>query len=654
MLRSILLISACAISTSVFAQAVEPAKAFGAREAVQQISLSPDGTKLGYIAPTKGQGNALFTVDISAGGQPRRVVVASGDPERLNRCNWVSNARLVCTIYAVRRDGKTVYALTRLIAVNADATDLKLVSTRQSDDAVGFAFSGGQVVDWLPSEDGAVLMARNYIPEARVGSLIEKKENGLGVDRIDTSSLAAKRVVKPIGDANQFITDGLGNVRIMGRTEVLSSGYNSTTQKYYYRPVGRDNWELLSNVDLVSGQGFDPYAVDPVENVAFGFQSKDGRQALYKRSLDAAQTDTLVFARPDVDVDGLLRLGRKQRIVGVTFATDRRQAEYFDPALSKLRTALGKALPDAPLINFQGASADETKLLIWAGGDVNPGQYYLFDRTSKKLSPLLPKRPELSDYKLAAVKSISVRASDGTMVPSYLTLPPGSTGKNLPTIVMPHGGPGSRDEWGFDWLAQFYANRGYAVLQPNFRGSTGYGDKWFQNNGFQSWKIAIGDVTDAGRWLVAQGIADPAKLAIVGWSYGGYAALQSGVMAPDLFKAIVAIAPVTDFGALKDESARFVNARTVKAYVGSGPHIIEGSPAQNASRIKAPVLMFHGDFDRNVNVDHSKMMAGKLKSAGKANELVIFPGLDHYLEDSTARTEMLSKSDAFLRKAMGM
>jgi dipeptidyl aminopeptidase/acylaminoacyl peptidase len=158
----------------------------------------------------------------------------------------------------------------------------------------------------------------------------------------------------------------------------------------------------------------------------------------------------------------------------------------------------------------------------------------------------MPERPDLADYKLAPVKAITYKAADGTDIPAYLTLPPGSDGKNIPAIVMPHGGPASRDEWGFDWLSQFFAHQGYAVLQPNFRGSSGYGEAWFQKNGYQSWKTAIGDVNDAGRWLSAQGIAAPGKLAIVGWSYGGYAALQSAVLDPDLFKAIVAVAPVTD------------------------------------------------------------------------------------------------------------
>ena len=263
-------------------------------------------------------------------------------------------------------------------------------------------------------------------------------------------------------------------------------------------------------------------------------------------------------------------------------------------------------------------------------------------------------RPQLEGVKLAEVKPINYKAADGTMVPGYLTLPPGVTAKNLPAIVMPHGGPSARDEWGFDWLSQYYANRGYAVLQPNFRGSAGYGDAWFQKNGFQSWRTAIGDVNDAGRYLIAEGIADPAKLAVVGWSYGGYAALQSNVVAPDLFKAIIAIAPVTDLALLKEESRFFTNFALSRDFIGSGPHIREGSPAQNAEKIKAPVLMFHGDVDANVDVKESIFMKDKLTDVGKEVELVVYPKLDHYLEDSAVRTDMLKKSDAFLRASMGL
>ncbi|MBF6603147.1 MAG: S9 family peptidase, partial [Sphingorhabdus sp.] len=330
--------------------------------------------------------------------------------------------------------------------------------------------------------------------------------------------------------------------------------------------------------------------------------------------------------------------------------TEKRQAVYFDTELSKLATALSNALGDGKSINFVDSSQDESKLLIWAGADTDPGQYFLFDKNSKEMKPLLGVRPLVEKQKLAISEPVSYPAADGTMIPAYLTLPPDGSNNNIPAIVMPHGGPTARDEWGFDWMAQFFANQGFAVIQPNFRGSSGYGDDWYHKNGFQGWETAIGDVSDAGRWLVSQGIAKPSALSIVGWSYGGYAALQSAVLAPDLFKAVVAIAPVTDLALLKSESRRYYSGAITRDFIGSGPHIKEGSPAQNAATIKAPVLLFHGDYDQNVNVKQSRLMVNKLKDNGKSVQYFEYPKLAHSLHDSEVRAEMLQKSLDFLPK----
>jgi dipeptidyl aminopeptidase/acylaminoacyl peptidase len=636
------------------AQTVPPEKAFGARESVSSANLSPDGKTMAFLAPTTGAGNALFTVPVDGSAPPRRSLVASGDPERLVNCNWVSSDRLVCNVYTTRDEAGYKVGLTRQVAVDASGGNVKMVSQRDAQNAWYFNAYGGSVLDWLPGQDGSVLMARWIVPESKAGSLIVKRGEGLAVERVDTRTLQTKTVVAPINNASEYITDGSGNVRIVGVSDKTAEYINTGLVRYKFRPQGSSEWKDLGTYNYLTYDGFNPYAVDPAENVVYGLQKDKGRFALMKRTLDGSNTETNVFAHAEVDVDGPLRLGRKQRIIGVSYATDRRYAHYFDPDMSKLSGSLAKALPGGPIISFDGASDDEQKLLIWAGSDVDPGRHYLLDRTTKQMRPLLLTRPELEGYKLAQVKSVQVKASDGTLVPAYLTLPPGSSGKGLPAIVMPHGGPQSRDEWGFDWLAQYYAHKGYAVLQPNFRGSSGYGEQWFQENGFKSWKIAIGDVTDSGRWLISQGIADPAKLAIVGWSYGGYAALQSGVIAPDLFKAIVAIAPVTDLAELRREYTRTSSQRVMRDWIGSGPHLKEGSPAQNAAAIKAPVMLFHGDVDLNVNVLESRLMEDKLRAVGKTVQMTIYPKLDHGLPDSAVRADMLGKSDAFLRTSMGL
>ncbi|WP_243406113.1 S9 family peptidase [Sphingosinicella sp. YJ22] len=383
------------------------------------------------------------------------------------------------------------------------------------------------------------------------------------------------------------------------------------------------------------------------------FGPHNGRTALFRVKLDGSMQRE-VASHDHVDVDGLIRIGRRNRVVGASFATERRQVIYFDPELRALADRFHRALPNLPLIQFVDASEDEQRLLIWAGSDIDPGRYYIYDKGTRQLNEIMLARPELENVTLAEVRPITYRAADGTQIPAYLTLPPGSSGRGLPAIVMPHGGPSSRDEWGFDWLAQYFANRGYAVLQPNFRGSAGYGEAWFQRNGFVSWRTAIGDINDAGRWLASEGIADPAKLAIVGWSYGGYAALQSNVVDPSLFKAVVAIAPVTDLDMARNEWRGFSNAANVRDFFGSGPHIREGSPLQNAAAIRSPVLMFHGDLDRNVGIAQAREMDQRLRAAGRRSELIAYPGLDHQIDDSSARSDMLRRADAFLRQSLGL
>ena len=321
--------------------------------------------------------------------------------------------------------------------------------------------------------------------------------------------------------------------------------------------------------------------------------------------------------------------------------------------MEKLSNALVNALPGETPISIVDSSVDEKKLLIRASSDVEPGKYYLFDKSAGTLNELMDARSNLVGKPLATMKPITYTARDGVKVPGYMSIPAGSDGKNMPAIVMPHGGPGARDSWGFDWLVQFFTAEGYVVLQPNFRGSTGYGQEWFQENGIRSWEIAISDVEDAGKWLISQGIANPEKLAIAGWSYGGYAALQSAVHDPDLFKAAIAIAPVTDFADWKEElrySASYVNR---KEFVGSGPHIEAGSPLRHVERIKIPVIMFHGDKDLNVSYKHSERMHRALTNAGKQSELHIYEGLEHSLLTGEARTDMLTKSSAFLKQHLG-
>lgn len=644
------------VPTIAQAQGAAPdlARIMGSRPEVEDASLSPDGTKLAYLAPVNGQGSVLMVVDLSREDRPQRAVFkADGEPNRMTSCNWTGNTRLLCSIIAsVMVDNRATYA-TRMVAVDAIGGDAKVIDVRRGGgERLGLALYGGDVIDWNPSDEGHVLMVRDYVPETSIGTRLAQEKEGLGVDLVNTRTLAARTVEQPDLGAIEFISDGYGKVRIKGSRSVRD-GYVMEGRRYFYRTPDSKAWVAMSVVDA-SREGFDPHAVDATANLAYGLKRLDGRMAAYSMALDGSGKETLVFAHPQVDVSGFIRVGRRNRVIGVRYVTDVAQVHYIDPDIAAMTKALSGAVPDLPLIRVVDTSEDERKMLIWAGSDTNPGAYFLFDRDARTLGNLLAARSALDTIPLAKMEPVRYRARDGVEIPGYLTLPPGkASAAGLPAIVMPHGGPSARDEWGFDWLVQFFALRGYAVLQPNFRGSAGYGSDWFQRNGFQSWQTAVGDINDAGHWLVSNG-ADARRLAIFGWSYGGYAALQSNVMEPELFKAVVAVAPVTDLEKLKADRQGWSDFVQVSRYVGSGPHIKDGSPARNAEAFKAPVLMFHGDIDRNVDVGHARLMDSRLRSAGKSSELHIFEDRDHYLEDSVIRSKMLSTSAEFLEKTLAL
>jgi acetyl esterase/lipase len=643
------------------AKPFDAAAAFGSRVDIQTLRLSPDGMNVAFVTPIPGQGGVVYTQSLLPGAKAKVAFYADGKPYRMQGCNWVSNDRLVCAVYGlIHGQGGFSFAgllpISREMAVNADGTKPQQLSTQQSPYAAGLALTDTSVIDWLADQDGSVLMARTYVPTYHPESLAGNRGAfGLGVDLVDTRTGSAKEIVPPRQNAAGYISDGHGTVRIVAEASPAVAGANNPEVVFLYRLQGSDEWHELSRYHTVDQTGFEPQAVDHDLNIAYGWKKLDGRVALYSMSLDGSLTEKLVYSRPDVDLDTLARIGRRNRVIGVSYATDLRSTEFFAPDIKDLLQQVHQALPKDPLISVVDSSVDENKLLLFASSDNDPGAYFILDRQARSLKRFLGTRARLEGVTLAHVKSITYPAADGQMIPAYLTLPPGVDNPHgLPAIVMPHGGPSSRDQWGFDWLAQFYAARGYVVLQPEFRGSSGFGETWYMKNGFKSWDVAIGDVVSAGRWLVSSGTADPAKLGIVGWSYGGYAALQSTVVDPTLFKAIVAIAPVTDLAALVSEHGAWSNYFEVSDFVGGGQKMRDGSPINHVDKFKQPVMLFHGTFDRNVSVEESRKMAAALKAAGAQCDLVIYEDHDHQLDDSEVRTDMLRKSDAFLRHAFGM
>ncbi len=634
----------------------EAAALFGARQSVLDVSLSPSGNRLVYIVPAGPSTEAVYVVDLVGEPAPRLVFAHSDRDSEIASCSWATDKRLICQAYYVTPDAGVLLDATRLFALDDDGRNMIVLSGRDDMDALGIRQDGGSVVALnLPDNPGHILMTREWVEERSIGTRLANSEKGLGVEQVDVTNGRTRRVESPHTANMGFIADDRGRIRIRVSQLTDPGGYLRPERRYHFRDADSDGWKPLSEIDTTDDDDprFLPVAVDAGRNVAYGFIDQGGFDAVAAMALDGSGTREVVLARNDVDVDQLIRIGRQRRVVGVSYATEKREIAYLDPELRALAAQFQNAVAGKPLIEIVGASTDEKRLLLIASSDTDPGMLYLFDKGKRELSELLALREPLVGRPMGQMSPITFPASDGTSIPGYLTLPPGSDGKGLPAIVLPHGGPGSRDEWGFDWLPQFFAARGYAVLQPNFRGSAGYGSAWFGRNGFQAWRTAIGDVNDAGRWLVAQGTADPAKLAIVGWSYGGYAALQSQVLDNGLYKAVVAIAPVTDLEELRQDSRRYTNARMVERFIGQGEHVAQGSPARNANAFAAPVLLFHGTRDLNVGVEQSRLMRARLEERDKRVKYVEYDGLDHYIDDTAARTGMLVEIDKFLDDALG-
>ena len=630
----------------------QDARIFGKREGAWGTDISPSGNKAVMMVGGPAGLTIVKVIDLNTGAS-KNILGSKDSRESLDWCQFASDDYLVCRYSGNSKLDGQLIPFSRLMVVTADGGNLRPLGQKASDKDAGLRQFDGQIIDWLPQQPGAVLMARSYMAEVgTTGTNESRSSSGLGVDRNDLAPMKVTQDENPKDAASEYRTDGLGNVRLQ---VVEDSFENQLTGKsrFKYRKAGSKTWDVLGQYGGNASTDIYPLVVEAQSNSVYVLKDFGGRDALYRMALDGTGTMTMIASNPNVDIDGIIRLGKGQKVIGYTYTDSQSRVAYFDPEYQKLARSLGKALAAFPLIEISGASANGQKMLVSAGADNHPGAYYILDRATKKMQELAIVRPDLEGRTLATVKSITYSSADSKKIPAYLTMPVGSSGKNLPAVVLPHGGPSSRDVWGFDWLPQFLAARGYVVIQPEYRGSTGFGAEFQNKNGWVNWRTAMSDIGDSARYLVKEGIADPNRMAIVGWSYGGYAALQSAAVEPGLYKAAVAIAPVTDLTMLKKENESYTSGRVVSKFIGTGPHLIEGSPLRNVAKIKVPVLLFHGDYDINVGIAQSEKMESALRNAGAKVEFIRYPGLDHQLDDSNARADMLNRIGLALEAAIG-
>lgn len=391
--------------------------------------------------------------------------------------------------------------------------------------------------------------------------------------------------------------------------------------------------------------------------VATTYGSGDFRTAV---EIDPAtgEVGRTLFASAKYDIDGIEYDPVTARATGVVHIDDLPRVTHFDPVMQRAQDALGKALPGAaPMIVSK--TNDGSKMIIRVIYTDHPDQYFLYDKPAKSLVQIASTYQALDGKVSARKERFDYAAPDGFNIPGYLTLAKDASRRAMPLIVLPHGGPAGRDDMSFDWWSFFYAANGYLVYQPNFRGSEGYGYA-IKSAGYGEWGRKMqDDLTNGVRKLIDAGFADPARICIVGASYGGYAALAGATMTPDLYACAVSVNGVANLPGMIGRSAGDSNLAEdywdirIGSRFRDRKELNDTSPSKIAERAGAPILLMHGRDDTVVPIGQSLEMRDALKQAGKPVEFVELKSEDHWLSRPASRTEMLERSLAFINKHIG-
>ncbi len=422
----------------------------------------------------------------------------------------------------------------------------------------------------------------------------------------------------------------------MARRDTEVDGQLTSKATYLYRTLKDKQWRVLNPPSDISE--FSPVGVDSGTDCAYVLKPLDGRDALYRISLDGTLKTELVFSHPEVDVDGVVTIGRQGRVIGATYATDKPHVEYFEPTYRALAKGFAKALPNLPLVSFVSADATENVLLISAGSDDDPGHFYVYDKPTRSLAELMLVRPDMRGAKLAKVSPVEYKAADGTSVPGYLTLPPGvESPKGLPAIVMPHGGPAARDVWGFDWLAAILRD----ARLPRCCSRISAAPPASAPSGSSRTAFAAGRSPSATSSTAVDGSCRKAsRIRSASASSAGPTAATPHYRRTSsirqLFKAVIAIAPVTDLEMLKNESRGFTNSRLtarVRRHGRAHRRRLAGA-ACGTLRVTRAAVPWRARLQRRRDGIARDGQGAEVRR--QASELVVYPDLDHQLHDDAA------------------
>ncbi|MES2673214.1 MAG: S9 family peptidase [Pseudomonadota bacterium] len=637
-----------ALSLSAFAKPLAT-EDFSSLPDVSSLSLSGSGEKIASVIRLdveNQKGSAVQVANIKT-GEKKMVLFTDNSKYIINWVRWKDERTLlVGTVYPSQRDtwtgmGQARFKTreSRLLIVDTEAEGVVRSPFKNTFLKKYKILPSGldQVVDALPNDPQHILMALPALENSWSGFTAVFKVNIID-QKIET-------VQTPVDNVWSWMADQQHRIRI-------GSFQKDEIVKTLVRDIDSEKWWELWPYKIFSEEQVSPisFGADPDQLYIRAYHQN--RLAIFKVNLkDPKLTKTLVFADPERDIEGSLIYSPVTKdVIGVSGSGDG-GSTFFDPGMQKLQLQIDSVLPKTK--NYiSSLSYDLQKYIVYSTSDIDSGTYYLGQRNPAKLDAIAYRYKKLTPELMAAKKSITYKARDGLEIRAYLTLPKDGTQKNLPTIMLPHGGPISNNDDSFDYWVQYLANKGYAVLQMNFRGSSGQGLE-FRNAGLKNWGMAMqDDIEDGAKKLIAEGIADANAIGIMGASYGGYAALMGAVKTPDFYKFAVSVAGVSNvYDLVKDNRAFWRGYNVVDAQIGNdNSHLREISPVNYAKKIKVPILLIHGDSDRQVDKKHSEQMHAALQKEGKNVTYLSLPDEDHFLTNEESRRATFRAMDEFLDK----
>ena len=661
-LRSAALALALACSLPAHAEAPAPAQAalppiasFFANSAFGDAKLSPDARHLAVRSGASGRRDFLVVVKLD---DRSAKVVASYDDADVGEFRWISNERLVFDtrekgvgignalhapgLYAVDRDGGR---FTELV----DRTGRRAGTRHGRALLPAYTF----MLDQVGRQDSEYI----YVRSANLDTADEL--HSFDLLRLNTLTGQTQKVPRP-GAVRSWMLDHQGEPR-------LATTLDKDKVTLHYREPSTGAWRELASYQSYGGS----QALVPVGFAANGklyaLARSGGRDTTAIHVFDPASgkfDPQPLLLTAGYDFDGAL-VRNRDKVLGVRFRTDALSNEWFDPGMRAVQGAVDKLLPATVNLLSVPAEGDSPWVLVQSYSDRIPGIYSLYNTRTGQLDKIGDMRPAIQPAQMGPQQFIRYKARDGLEIPALLTLPAGGARKKLPMVVLVHGGPFVRGgAWGWSADVQFLASRGYAVLEPEFRGSAGFGVRHYRA-GFKQWGLAMqDDLADGVRWAVDKGIADGARVCIAGASYGGYAALMGLVKDPGLYKCGVSWAGVTDIGLLYNGGWTFSNDTTDEYKAYGMPHMVGDpvkdaaqlaatSPLRQAARITQPVLLAYGGADRRVPINHGTEFRNALMKTNRNVEWVEYPEEGHGWALEKNNIDFWGRVERFLDRHIG-